>query len=76
MESGERNEVDSELSEIRVELSGESEAAGNSRDGSGDEMVQISVCGGGELEGSEADIIKGLVVNNLDLISIFYELMD
>jgi len=36
VESGEGDQVHSELSQVRVELSGESQAAGNSRDGSGD----------------------------------------
>ena len=76
MESGERNEVDGQLSEVRVELSRESKAAGNSRDGSGDEVVKISICWGCQLEGSEADVIKGLVINDLDLISVFNKLMD
>ena len=76
MESREWDEVDSKLSEIGVELTGESEAAGESGEGGGDEMVKITVGGGGELEGSEADIVEGFVINNLDLISILDELMD
>ena len=39
-------------------------------------MVQISVGGGGELESSEADIIKGFVINDLDLIGVLNKLMD
>ena len=39
-------------------------------------MVKITVGGGGELEGSEADIVKGLVVNAHDLIGVLDELMD
>jgi hypothetical protein len=39
-------------------------------------MVQISVGWGGELEGSEADVIKGFVIDNLDLIGVLNELMD
>jgi len=31
-------------------------------------MVKITVGWGGELEGSEADIIKGFVIDNLDFI--------
>ena len=38
-------------------------------------MVEISVGGGGELEGSEADIIEGLVIDAHDLISVLNELM-
>ena len=39
-------------------------------------MVKITVGGGGELEGSEADIVEGLVINAHDLISVLDELMD
>jgi len=76
METGERNEVDSELSEIRVELTGESEAAGDTGESSRNEMVKITISGGGELEGSEADIIEGLVINAHNLIGVLDKLMD
>jgi hypothetical protein len=39
-------------------------------------MVKITVGWGGELEGSEADIVKGFVINAHDLIGVFDELMD
>ena len=76
MESGEGDQVDSQLSEIRVELTGESKAAGDSGHGGGDEMVEITVSGGGELEGSEADIVEGFVVNDHALVGVFDQLMD
>ena len=76
VETWEWDEVDSKLSEIGVELTWESEAAGDTGEGGGDEMVQISVGWGGELEGSEADIVKGLVVNAHDIIGVLDELMD
>ena len=76
MESWERNEVDSELSEIRVELTWESEAAGDTRHGSGDQVVKITVGWGSELEGSEADIVEGFVINDLDFIGVLDKLMD
>ena len=76
MESGEGDQVDGELSEVRVELAGESEAAGNTGDCGRDEMVKITVGGGCELEGSEADIIEGLVINAHDLIGVLDQLMD
>ena len=76
MQSGEGDEVDSQFSEVRVELTRESEAASNSGHGSGDKMVEITISGGGELEGSEADIVEGFVVNDHALISVFNELMD
>ena len=76
MESGERNKVDGELSQIGVKLTRESEAASNTGHSGRDQMVQITVGGGGELKGSEANIVKGFVINNLDFIGIFDQLMD
>merc|ERR1711877_29315 len=76
METGEGDQVHGELSEIGVELTGETEAAGNTGESGGDEMVKVTVGGGGELEGSEADIVEGLVVNAHNLIGVLDELMD
>merc|ERR1719218_322737 len=76
MESREWDEVDSKLSEIGVELTWESEAGSDTGEGSRDQVVKITVGWGGELEGSEADIIKGLVINAHNLIGVFDELMD
>jgi len=75
VETGEGDEVDSQFSEIGVELTGKSKAAGDSGHGSGDEMVEISVCGGCQFEGSEADIIECLIVNDHALISVLDQLM-
>jgi len=76
MESWEWDEVDSELSEIGVKLTWESEAASDTGESSRDEMVKITVGWGGELEGSEADIVKSFVINAHDLIGVLDELMD
>jgi len=76
MESGEGDQVDSELSEIGVELTWESEAAGDTGESSGNEMVKITIGWGGKLKGSEADIIKGFVINAHNLIGVFDKLMD
>ena len=39
-------------------------------------MVQITICWGGQFQGSEADIVESLVVNTVGLVSVFNELMD
>merc|ERR1719272_1429605 len=75
MGSGEGDQVDGKFPEIGVELSGESEAASHTGEGGGDEMVEITVGGGGELEGPEADIVEGLVVDAHNLIGVLNELM-
>ena len=76
METWEGNHVDSQFTEISVELTGESETGGDSRHGGGDEMVQVTVGWGGELQGSEADVVESLVINTVGLVSVLNELVD
>merc|ERR1712100_684513 len=54
----ERNHVDGNLTEIAVQLTRESDAAGDSGHSGGDQVVQITVGRGGELQGTEADIVE------------------
>jgi len=76
VETREWNHVDSKLSKISVELTREPKASGNTRHGQGDQMVQVSISGSGQLEGSEADIIQSFIVNAEGFISIFDQLMN
>ena len=76
METWEWDNVHSQFSEIGVQLTWESEAAGDTGESGRDQMVKITIGWGGELEGSEADIIKSFVINAHNLIGVFYELMD
>jgi hypothetical protein len=75
METWEWNHVHGELSEIGVELTWESEASCDTRHGGGDQMVQVTVGWGGELEGSEADVVQGFVVNAVCLVSVLDQLV-
>ena len=75
MKTRERNQVHSKLSEVGVELTGESETARNTGESSGNEMVEVTVRGRGELERTEADIVQGLVIENHALIGVLYKLM-
>ena len=63
VETWEWDQVNGELSEIGVELTWESDGAGGTRHGDGDEMVKITIGWGGELKSSEADIVESFVVN-------------
>jgi len=76
VEAWEWDEVDSQFPQVTVQLTWESEAAGDTGESGGDEVVKITIGWGGELEGSEADIIKSFVINAHDLIGVFDELMD
>jgi hypothetical protein len=73
VETRERNEIDSQLTKIRVELTREAETAGHTGHGGRDEVVEITIGRSSELEGSEADIIQSLVINHHHLISILYQ---
>merc|ERR1719461_1158249 len=76
VESGEWNHVDRQLPEVSIELTWEPEASGHSRHGQGDQMVEVTIGGGGELQGSEADVIESLVVNTIGLISVLNQLVN
>jgi hypothetical protein len=76
VETWEGNHVDSELAEIRVQLTWESEASGNTAHGGRDEVVQVTISWGGKLECTEANIVKSLVVNAISLISVLNQLMN
>ena len=58
VETGEGHHVDGQFPQVGVELTGEPEAGGDTGHGGADQMVQVSVCGGGQLQGSvKEDII-------------------
>jgi len=76
VETGEGDHVDSQFPEISVKLARESEAGGDTGHGGRDKMVQISVCGGGQLQGPEADVVESLVVDAVGLVGVLNELMD
>ena len=76
VETWEWYHVDSQFPEISVQLTGESEAGGDTRHGSGDEMVQVTVCWGGEFQGTEADVIESFIVNAVCFIGVLNKLVD
>jgi hypothetical protein len=76
VKTGEGNKVDSELTEIRVQLTGKAEACRDTGHGRGHEMVKVTICGGGELEGAEADIVESFVINAERLIGVFNKLVN
>ena len=76
VETREGNEVDGELSEVAVELTGVTEGAGDAGHGLGDEAVHVGVAGGLDAEGAVADVVEGLVIEDDDLIAVLEELVD
>lgn len=60
MQTRERNHVNCQLAEVGVELARETEAGGDSRHDGRNQVVQVTVRGVGELEGTHADVIQSL----------------
>jgi hypothetical protein len=76
VESREWDQVHSKLAEIRVQLTRKAKTAGYARKRGTYKMIQVPIGRGGELESSEADVVKGLVVENHALIRVLDELVD
>jgi hypothetical protein len=76
VETREGNHVDGELSEVRVQLTGETETGGDAGHDSGDEVVQVAVRGVGQLESAHADVVKGLVIDTEGLVGVLDQLVD
>jgi hypothetical protein len=76
VKTGEGNKVHCKLAEILIELSRETERASDSRHDCRNEMVQVSISGSGQLEGTEANVVQCLVINAESFIRVLNELMD
>jgi hypothetical protein len=76
VESWEGDQVDCQLPQVTIELTREPQTAGDSTHGYGDQMVQVAVCGGGQLQCSKADVVQGFIVYYHSLIGVFNQLVD
>ncbi len=75
VETRERNHVHGQLAQIAIQLTGEANTARRTGDGGGDQMVQITVGGRGQLERAEADVVQSFVVQTEGLIGVLDKLM-
>jgi hypothetical protein len=75
MKTRERNHIHGKLPQVTVELTRETEGAGGSADSGRHQVVQVTVSRGGELQGSEADIVQGLVVKSKALVGVLDKLV-
>ena len=68
--------VDGQLAQVSVQLTREAQAGGDTGHGGRDQVVQVTIGGGGEFEGAETDVVKSFVIDTISLISVFNKLMD
>jgi hypothetical protein len=76
MQSGERDHVDGQFSQIRVELTRESETGRDTGHDDRNEVVEVTVGRLVELEGSEANVVQRLVVDTERLVGVLDQLVD
>ena len=75
VEAWEGHHVECQLAEVSTELAREVEAGGDTAYGGGDKLVQLPIAWCGQLEGAEADVVKGLFIGAGGLVSVLYQLM-
>jgi len=76
VKTGEGNHVDGQLTQVRVQLTRETQAGGNTGHDGRDEMVQVAVRGVRELESTHADVVESLVINAEGFIGVLNQLVD
>jgi len=76
VETGEGDHVDGELPQVGIQLTGEAKTGGHAGHGEGDQVVEVTVGGSGQLQCPEADVIQGLVVDTVGFIGVLNQLVD
>merc|ERR1719421_2119309 len=76
VETRERDQVDTNLAQVSVELTRETQRAGDTAHDGAHQMVQVTEGWGGQLQGTEADVVQGLVVDAVHLIGVLHQLMN
>ena len=76
VETREGDHVDSKLTEICIQLTGESKRCGHATHCHGHQMVQITIGRVCKLKSTEADVIESLIVDAVSLVSVLYKLVN
>ena len=76
VQTGERHQVNGELSQVRVELARETQAGGDARHDTRNKLVEIGVGRLLELEGMLANVVESLVVDTEGLVGVLNQLMN
>ena len=71
MNSGVRNQIGLEFSDINVQGSVESKGSGEGGDNLGDKSVEVGVSGSFDVQLSSADIVDSFVIKHNSDISVF-----
>ena len=70
-----RTHVHGQLPQVGVQETRETETGGDTAHDQGDEVVEVTVGRGGELQGLQADVVESLVVDTEGLVRVLDELV-
>jgi hypothetical protein len=68
--------VDSQLPQVRVQLTREAQAGGDTRHNDGNKVVKVAVCRCRELKSPKADVVERLVVDAEGFVRVLDKLVD
>ena len=75
VQTWEWDHVYSDFAQVTVQLTWETQAACYTRHSSRNQVVKVTVGWGGQLQGTEADVVKGFVVQYHNFIGVFNQLV-
>ena len=70
------NHVHCQFTQIRIQLTRETQTGGHTRHDSRDQVIQVTVGWSGELESTEANVIQSFIVNAESFIRVLNQLVD
>ena len=76
VKTGEGNHVDGKFPKISVQLTREPEAGGDARHGERHQVIQVTISGCGKFQGTEANVVKGFVIDAEGFICVLNKLVD
>ena len=76
IESTVQTHVDREFPEIRIQLTREAQTSRDTGHYDGNEVVEVTICRSGKLQGAEMNIIKCLVVDAECFVRVLHELVN
>ena len=72
MKSRERHHVHRQFAQISVQLTRESKTGSDTRHGSRNQMVEITISGSSQFQSSETNIIQSFVINTISFVLQIY----
>mmetsp|Transcript_151135 Transcript_151135/g.278615 ORF Transcript_151135/g.278615 Transcript_151135/m.278615 type:complete len:209 (+) Transcript_151135:253-879(+) len=76
VQAWEGDQIHSNLAQITVQLAWEAQACCDTRHCRGDKVVQVSVCGRGELQCAKANVIQSFIIKKEALVRILDQLVE